>query len=329
MAPVELTWVLVEQRDGAPLPVGLELLTAARSVSARIEAFTWTSGAPGGGAALAAAVGEHGASRVYDLGDLGAALPGSRVAAALAAEITVGNGPDVILVATSYDGRDIASRLSARIDRPVLTNAVGLEGGAKGLESRHTVFGGTEMVRARFTGEGPEIFVVRPKAFVAASSGGPPAEVVLLTAPETGRADAAKVVSRHVEDQSGPRLDEATVVVAGGRGLGSQTNFSLVEELARLLNGAPAASRALVDAGWVPYSYQVGQTGKTVKPDVYIACGISGAMQHLVGMKGAKHIIAINKDQRAPIFSIADLGVVGDVTAVLPKLIAALNARSL
>jgi electron transfer flavoprotein alpha subunit len=135
------------------------------------------------------------------------------------------------------------------------------------------------------------------------------------------------VKERFVEESSGPKLDEATIVVSGGRGLGEAEKYEMIESLAKLVKGAPGASRAVVDAGWVPYSYQVGQTGKVVKPTVYLACGISGATQHLVGMKGSANIIAINKDEEAPIFGIADLGIVGDVHKVLPRLIEALEAR--
>jgi electron transfer flavoprotein alpha subunit len=208
----------------------------------------------------------------------------------------------------------------------VLTNVTGLVAGDS-LSSQHPVFGGSQIVTARFTGSGPGLFVIRAKSFAAESAGGAAASVVAAAPGDAGSTNTAKIAERHVEERSGPKLDEAPVVVSGGRGLGDAANYALIEELAKLLKGAAGASRAIVDAGWVPYSHQVGQTGKTVKPTVYVACGISGATQHLVGMKGSKNIVAINKDAEAPIFSVADLGIVGDVHKVLPALIEALKAK--
>ena len=238
-----------------------------------------------------------------------------------------GSGPDAVLLPATYDGRDIAGRLSVKLDRPVLTNVVGLSEADGGLVSQHAIFGGAEILTAKFTAEGPGIFVIRAKSFAAEPSGGAPAAVVAAPAPDTGASNAARIVARHVEERTGPKLDEAEVVVSGGRGLGEKDQYVLIEQLASLLHGAAGASRAIVDAGWVPYSHQVGQTGKTVKPTVYLACGISGATQHMVGMKNSKNIVAINKDQDAPIFQVADLGIVGDVHKVVPKLIEALQAR--
>jgi electron transfer flavoprotein alpha subunit len=321
---IDKVWVLAEAGDSGPTPVTLELLTEARSVGGTVEAVAWGADT----ASLAAALGEYGATTVYDVGDLGGALPGVPVSAAMAALIQGGNAPDAILIPATYDGRDVAGRLSVKLDRPVLTNVTGLVAGDGGLSSQHPVFGGSHIVTARFTGAGPAIFVIRAKSFAPESAGGGAANVVAAAVPDTGAANGAKLVERHVEERSGPKLDEAAVVVSGGRGLGEAANYALIEELAKLLHGAAGASRAIVDAGWVPYSHQVGQTGKTVKPTVYVACGISGATQHLVGMKGSKNIIAINKDKEAPIFSVADLGIVGDVHKVLPALIEALKAKS-
>ncbi len=321
---IDKVWVLAEVAEGggAPTPVTLELLTEARTVGSTVEAVAWG----GDTAALAGALGEYGATTVYDVGDLGGMLPGVPVAAALAELIKGGNAPDVILFPATYDGRDIAGRLSAKLDKPVLTNVTGLVESDGALASQHPVFGGNQIVTAKFTGSGPGLFVIRAKSFAAEPSGGGAATVTAIAVPDVAT-NTAKVVERHVEERSGPKLDEAAVVVSGGRGLGEASNYALIEELAKLLHGAAGASRAIVDAGWVPYSHQVGQTGKTVKPTVYMACGISGATQHLVGMKGSKNIIAINKDSEAPIFSVADLGIVGDVHKVLPALIEALKAK--
>ena len=316
-------WVVAEVVDGAPTTTSLELVSQARNLAGTVEAVVW-----GDAASAAGALGEYGATTVHDVGDLGGALPGAPVAAAIAAAVTGGTGPDAVLLPATYDGRDIAGRLSVKLDRPVLTNVVDLTEADGVLSSQHAIFGGAEILTARFTGEGPGIFVIRAKSFAAEPSGGAPAAVVAAPAPDTGAANAARIVARHVEERTGPKLDEADVVVSGGRGLGEKDQYAMIEQLATLLHGAAGASRAIVDAGWVPYSHQVGQTGKTVKPTVYMACGISGATQHMVGMKNSKNIVAINKDQDAPIFQVADLGIVGDVHKVIPKLIEALQARS-
>jgi electron transfer flavoprotein alpha subunit len=321
---IDKVWVLAESAEGKPTTITLELLTQARSMGSTTEAVAWGPDT----AAVTAELGNFGATTVYDVGDLGDSLPGAPVAGAIAVLIESGNRPDVILVPASYDGRDVAARLSVRLDAPVITNVVGLSTQGDDVRSQHGLFGGAQVATAQFTGERPWIFVVRAKSFAADPAGGGPAQVEAVPVPELGATNGAKVLARHAEERSGPKLDEAEVVVSGGRGLGGAEHYAMIEELAKLLHGAPGASRAIVDAGWVPYSHQVGQTGKTVKPTVYIACGISGATQHLVGMKGSKNIIAINKDQDAPIFSVADLGIVGDVHKVLPKLIEALKARS-
>jgi electron transfer flavoprotein alpha subunit len=315
-------WVLLEPAGDSFSSTSLEVLSHARTLSDAVSGITW-----GGGASLAAQAGDYGATTLYDVGNLGGALPGVPVASAVAALIEREGAPDAVLIPTSYDGRDVAGRLSARLDRPVLTNVVGLreEGG---LVTEHPVFGGSLTVSAKFTSDGPGIIVVRAKSFPAEPAGGPVAAVVAAAPGELGSTAGATIVTSHVEERTGPKLEDATVVVSGGRGLGDASAYALIEELAKLLHGAAGASRAIVDAGWVPYSHQVGQTGKTVKPLVYIACGISGATQHMVGMKGSKNIVAINKDADAPIFQIADLGIVGDVHKVLPALIDALKSRS-
>ena len=319
---VRTIWVLCEPTGSGISTPSLELLTAARSMAERVEAITWGSAT----ASNAAVLGEYGASAAHDVGELHGALPGVPVAAAIVGLIATAGAPDAILIPTSYDGRDVAGRLSVRLDRPVLTNVTGLREDG-GLVAEHPVFGGTLTVYSRFTSEGPGIFVVRAKSFAAEPSGGAPATVTAIAPVDTGATGTAIIDASHAEERSGPSLDEAAVVVSGGRGLGEAAAYAMIEELATLLHGAAGASRAIVDAGWVPYSHQVGQTGKTVKPAVYLACGISGATQHMVGMKGSKTIVAVNKDKDAPIFTICDLGVVGDVHKVLPALIDALKNR--
>ena len=250
------------------------------------------------------------------------------VAAAAIAGVVEAEAPDLILFAQSYDGRDAIARLSARLNRTVLTNGMTLAVDGDTVTVGTAIFGGNTLVDAVFDGPKPYLAAIRPKSFAAEPGGAAAAEVVKIEAVDAARAGEAKVLERHVEEREGPKLEESAVVVSGGRGIGAAENYDpLVDELAKLLGGASGASRAIVDAGWVPYSKQVGQTGKTVKPKVYIALGISGATQHMVGMKGSDNIIAINKDAEAPIFSVADLGIVGDVHKVVPKLIEAIKAR--
>jgi electron transfer flavoprotein alpha subunit len=320
---VSKIWVFAEAPGGNVSTITLEMLAKARELAGTVECVYAGPDAD----AIAATVGAHGATVVHAAGDLSGALPGVAVAAAIADAVAAGNGPDAVFFGTTYDGRDVAGRLSVRLDAPVITNIVDLverDGHLAGVEP---VFGGTQNVLTRFTTDKTAIFLIRPKSFAAEESGGGAASVSPLAVPDTGATGTARIQNRHAEEKSGPQLDEAAIVVSGGRGLGEAANYQMIEDLAKALGAAPGASRAIVDAGWVPYSYQVGQTGKVVKPTVYIACGISGATQHLVGMKGSKNIIAVNKDPEAPIFSVADLGIVGDVHKVLPKLLEALKNR--
>jgi electron transfer flavoprotein alpha subunit len=315
---VASVWVFIEQEDEKPTALGLELLAKARELGDVTAIFLGL-----GSDAIFTTLGDHGAKEVLHV-DSGDRLPAAPVAAALAERVAA-NSPDLILLGQAYNDRDIAGRLAARLGVGVLSNAsdVRLNGG--GVETDHEILGGTQIATASAS-QGPYIVLARPKSFVAEAMGGGAPHVEKLELPEVGAAEA-KIAESHVEEREGPQLGDASIIVSGGRGLGSPEAYELVEKLGKQLKAATGATRAIVDAGWVPYAKQVGQTGKTVKPDVYIACGISGAMQHLVGMKDSKTIIAINKDADAPIFSIADLGVVGDVHKVLPKLIEALESR--
>ncbi|HEV7684951.1 MAG TPA: electron transfer flavoprotein subunit alpha/FixB family protein [Acidimicrobiia bacterium] len=315
-------WVFAEvDTPGKPTSLTLEMLTKAREMAGTVEAFYAGADADG----MAGPLGEYGATTVYAL-DTGDCLIGAPAAAALA-ELIGEHQPDAVIFGASYDGRDVVGRLSARLDKPVLSNGMTWEADGDNDKVGTAIFGGNTLVDAVYTGEGPHLAIFRPKSFTAEPGGGAAAQVVPVKAVDTGHAGEVKILAVHEAEQVGPKLEDAAVVVSGGRGLGGADNYKLVEELAKLLKGAAGASRAIVDAGWVPYSHQVGQTGKTVKPKVYIAAGISGATQHMVGMKGSDNIVAINKDPEAAIFNIADLGIVGDVHKVMPKLIEALKAR--
>ena len=314
-------WVYAEVRPEGPSPTALELLTNARSIGDEIAAVALGPGAT----AAAPALGDHGAATVYASDDQVYADTLGQPAAHALHGLIRDHAPDLVLFSTSYDARDVAGRLQAKLGCTLMSNASDLPS----AEEAHTqIFGGSRGVDVAPAGPSPRLVLVRPKSFAAEPDGGT-AEVVTVEAPIAEELTAARRVERHEETAAGPRLEDAKVVIAGGRGLQDPSNFKLLDDLAAAIGGhaAVGASRAVVDAGWVPYSYQVGQTGKTVKPEVYIAVGISGATQHVVGMKGAKRIIAINKDADAPIFRLADLGVVGDALAVVPKLIEEIRAR--
>jgi electron transfer flavoprotein alpha subunit len=313
-------WVFVREADAAPSSIGLELLTKARDLGDVTAIYVGA-----GSDSAFARLGEFGVSKVVHV-DPGDNLAGAPVARVLS-ELVSRTSPDLILFGQAYDDRDVAGRLGARLGAGVIANAIDVDLASGTASTTHEIFGGTQLATAAFTGAAPYIVVVRPKSFTAAPSASATTPAVdKLDLPDVGKA-AARITATHVEEREGPKLEEAAIIVSGGRGLGGADKYQLIERLGKLLGAATGATRAIVDAGWVPYAKQVGQTGKTVKPDIYIAAGISGAMQHLVGMKDSKVIIAVNKDADAPIFTIADLGIVGDVHKVLPKLIEALEKK--
>jgi electron transfer flavoprotein alpha subunit len=313
------TWVFSEEIDGHASASALELLTKARTFG---DTTVFHIGA--GSDAAYAELGAHGATNVYHLAT-GDRLPGAPASAALAA-LAEEHGAELIMFGMGNTDRDVAGRLSAKIGKPVLGNAVDVTlDGAVSVTSE--ILGGTQAVVTEATGSGPALVLVRSKAFPAEPSGEGIPEVTSVSMADLGHAGSAVITESHVEESEGPDLEVAGVVVAGGRGVGSAEKWAIVEELASQLDAAIGATRAVIDAGWVPSRLQVGQTGKTVKPDVYICAGVSGAMQHLVGMKDSGTIIAINKDAEAPIFAVADLGIVGDLHQVVPKLTEALKAR--
>jgi electron transfer flavoprotein alpha subunit len=315
-------WVFTEETMEGPATIGLELLTKARDLAPSVACFYLGAGSPESFATL----GAHGATTVYHLAPGSNELPTAAAAAAMADLVGV-DPPDVVMFGMTYTDRDVAGRLSARLEKPIISNAVDVAVSGGEVHVVNEVFGGATLVETAFRSQTPYLVVVRPKSFTAEPGTPQTPEVRSVKAPDVGRSGAAEVVERHLESKEGPQLEEAAVIVSGGRGLGAPEHYQLIEGVAQPLGAATGATRAIVDAGWVPYSKQVGQTGKTVKPDVYIACGISGAMQHLVGMKDSKVIIAVNKDPEAPIFAVADLGIVGDVHNVLPKLIEELQKR--
>ena len=314
-------WVYVEvSADGQPDKTALEVLTKARSLGGELEAVALGPGAT----EAAKTIGDHGATTVYASDDAVYADHIAQPAAEALATLIGQHSPDAVLFGFSYDSRDVAGRIAARLGSTVMSNSTDVLGTDK---AQTAILGGAQIVDVTLAGGSPKLILVRPKSFEAEPSGGT-ANVVPVEVAIGDELKKARRTDRHEEAATGPKLEEAPVVVSGGRGLQDPSNFSLLEELASAIgNAAVGATRAVVDAGWVPYAMQIGQTGKTVKPKVYLAVGISGATQHIVGMKSSDRIIAINKDADAPIFSLADLGIVGDALKVVPKLTEEVKSR--
>jgi len=314
--------LVLAAHDGASVKkVTLELLTLARRFGD--PAAVWLgSGADAGRERLA----EYGAAKVYTADGDGmtdyVAAPAAEVLAALVAQAS----PAAVLVPATAEGKEVAGRLAVKIGSGVLTDAVDLNPGDGGPVAEQSIFGGAIIVKSKVT-RGVPIVAVRPNAVAPEASPGAaalePAGVELSDA-----AKGAHITERVAQERSErPELTEASIVVSGGRGVGSADNFALIEGLADSLGAAVGASRAATDAGWYPHQFQVGQTGKTVSPQLYLAVGISGAIQHRAGMQTSKTIMVINKDPEAPIFELADFGVVGDLFKVVPQLTEEITRR--
>jgi electron transfer flavoprotein alpha subunit len=302
--------------DGEVKKVTLELLTAARRLGS--PSVVWTG--PGSEAGVAR-LGEYGAEKVYvaDSADLSGYVVAP--AAELLAQLVSSVAPAAVLVAGTTEGKEIAGRLAVKTGSGVLTDAVNVVAGDDGSPvAEQPNFGGAITVRSAVRA-GTPIIALRPNAVTPEPSAGAAAvEAVPFAASDAAK---AATITEHVVAEKGerPDLTEAQIVVSGGRGTGSEEGFKIIETLADALGAAVGASRAVTDAGWYPHQFQVGQTGKTVSPQLYLAVGISGAIQHRAGMQTSKTIVAINKDSEAPIFEVADYGVVGDLFTVVPQLL--------
>jgi electron transfer flavoprotein alpha subunit len=305
--------VVVEASAAAGVKkVTLEMLTIARSLG---EPSAVVLGGAGAAEQFAAKLGEFGALKIY-AGE-GDEVDGYLVApkATAVAELVRSVQPAAVLLAATQEGKEIAGRLAVKLDNGLLTDAVGVD--ADGTATQ-VIFAGSGIVRSKVT-RGLPIVTIRPNSVTPSAEPVSPA-VSRITVTATEADKLTRVVERVAEQKgSRPELTEASIVVSGGRGVGNADNFKLVEELADLLGGAVGASRAAVDSGFYPHQFQVGQTGKTVSPQLYVALGISGAIQHRAGMQTSKTIVAVNKDAEAPIFELADYGVVGDLFKVVPQ----------
>jgi electron transfer flavoprotein alpha subunit len=310
--------VLVDHVDGAVRKPTLELLTLARRIG-QPSAVLVGCGAAGDADAAIETLGRHGAAKVYlvDSPELDDYLVGPAVDALtkIAGEVS----PVAILTPSTLDAREIAARVAVRLGSGLITDAVDVESGQDGPVTEQSVFAGTYVIKAHVNGGIPVITVKPNAAPVELAEAVPTVEKVEVAAPPI--ATAVRILSRTPRERTGrPELADAEIVVSGGRGVNGAENFAVIERVADALGGAVGASRAAVDAGWYPHSHQVGQTGTQVSPQLYVAAGISGAIQHRAGMQTSKTIVAVNTDPEAAIFELADYGVVGDLFAVLPQL---------
>ncbi len=309
--------VFVEQRNGSIRKASFEALSEAKRLSAGSGWSVCAVVAGHGVSAKAGELGAWGAGKVYVADEERFARYSAEGYAAVVRAAVEKCAPSALFMAATALGRDLSGRVAARLGWGCLADVtkLALEGGA--LEATRPVYSGKALARVDGAGK-PVVVTLRPNVFPAQSAGGA-AEVEALVAPP---ADIRAVV-KEILTKEGGELDvaEADVIVTGGRGIKGPENFALIRELAKLLGGAVGASRAVVDAGWIEHSHQVGQTGKVVSPSLYIACGVSGAIQHLAGMSSSKLIVAINKDPDAPIFKVADYGIVGDLFQVVPALV--------